>query len=401
MATVISNLSTRPITALKVELDAAQWRAVMNGAAGGMKADLVTAAGTIPLPGLTFTASRTLPTGPVPGGGATRLSALATGLWVPPGATFELRLAFLPGNNAGPAPADVFINEFHYDNDSIDNGEFVEIAIAPGFAGNVSDISLLLYNGSNGAVYGTHSLVGFTQGATTASGHRLFHKSISDIQNGAPDGLAVVNTATSQVLQFISYEGSFTAAGGLAQGLVSASIGVNQTGTETIGLSALGLAGTGAGAADFSWTKFSNIPHSPGQPNQGQTFANPSLPPQGLGFDNLALTFLTDHDLDGDPDAVDPDDDNDGQSDTYENAFGSNSLNAASRFAPVIAGSPAGLELSFHAAQGITYTVQSSENLNLWQDLTTVAGTGANMVVPLPTAQPAMFFRVRAAGPAP
>jgi endonuclease/exonuclease/phosphatase family metal-dependent hydrolase len=399
ISTVVQNRSAKPLTALQVALDAGQWRAVSNGAADRLQVDLETAAGTIPLPGLTFTASRTLPTGPVRGVAATRLSAVAGGLWIPPGESFDLRISFVPGDNAVPLPAGVFINEFHYDNDSIDAGEFVEIAVGPGYAGKLEDISLLLYNGSNGTVYGTHALAGFTLGTTTSSGHRLFHKSIPNIQNGDPDGFAVVNTATFQVLQFLSYEGTFTATAGPAQGMVSTSIGVSQTGSEPAGSAALGLTGSGALAADFTWTKFNNsTAHSPGEPNNGQTFAGSFAAPQGLGFDNLEAVFLTDNDLDGDPDVSDPDDDNDGQGDAYEAAFGSDVFDAVSRFKPQLVRAGAELSLTFPGALGIAYTVEFSETLDGWEDLTTVNGTGGTIVVPLPMAEPAMFFRVRAAG---
>jgi hypothetical protein len=227
----------------------------------------------------------------------------------------------------------------------------------------------------------------------------LFHKSISGIQNGDPDGFAVVNTTTSQVLHFISYEGNFTATGGLAQGMTSTSIGVSQNGSEPVTTASLGFSGSGAGAADFTWTKFNNIPHSPGQPNQGQTFASSFAPPQGLGFDNLEAVFLTDNDLDGSPDVTDADDDNDGQSDAYETAFGSDVVDAESRFEPQFSRTGDGLQLSFPGASGIAYTVEFSEALDGWQNLTTVTGQGEIIVVPLPMAEPAMFFRVRAAGP--
>jgi endonuclease/exonuclease/phosphatase family metal-dependent hydrolase len=402
MSTVMTNQSSTTLTALEVALDVRQWRAAMNGAADRLQVDLITAAGTMPLPGLTFTANQTLPTGPVQGGTATRLSAMAAGLTIPPGGSFELRVSFIPGGNAGPQPADVFINEFHYDNDGTDTGEFVEIAVAQGYAGALSDISLLLYNGSNGTVYDTHGLNTFSQGTTTPSGHRLFHKQIADIQNGAPDGLAVVNTATSQVLQFISYEGVITATSGAAQGLLSTNIGVSQSGnSEPAGFAAVGLGGSGSRPADFTWTKFGNsTAHSPGQPNSGQAFTGAFAAPQGLGFDNLEVVFLTDTDLDGAPDTIDPDDDNDGQSDAYETAFGSNPLNQTSRFAPVLVRTVSGLELSFPGALGIAYTVESSETLNGdWQDHASFAGTGGTIIVPLPTTEPAMFFRVKAAGP--
>jgi len=400
MQATFRNQSPLPLTAVDLSLDAGQWRAVLNGAADSLRVDLLTENGTVPLPGLGFTASQSLPTGPVAGGAAVRLSTMATHLWIPPGGSFDLRVSFDPGPSGGSPAADVFINEFHYDNTGADVGEFVEIAVSPGFTGSLADITLLLYNGGNGTVYGTHGLETFTEGATTASGHRLFHKMISGIQNGAPDGFAIVNTATSQVLHFISYEGSFTATGGPAAGMTSTDIGVSQTGNEPIGFAALGLTGTGAGAADFAWTKFNNdIPYSPGQPNHGQTFVNSFAAPQGLGFDNLEVAFLTDNDLDGDPDITDPDDDNDGQSDVYEIAFGSDPLDPESRFEPQFTRTGEALELTFPGAQGIAYTVEFSETLADWEDLTTITGEGETIVVPLPMAEPTMFFRVRAAGP--
>lgn len=398
MSATFRNQAAVPLTALEVALDAGQWRSVMNGAADSLRVDLVSAGQTIPMPGLAFAASQSLPTGPVNGGAVTRLSAIASGLWIPPGDSFELRVSFVPGDNGGPAPNDVFVNEFHYDNTGTDSGEFVEIAVAPGFSGALSDVSLIHYNGGNGGTNGTYNLGSFAPGATTDSGHRLFHKMISGLQNDT-EGFAVV--VGSNVLHFISYEGSFTATSGPAAGMASSNIGVSQNGTETAGESALGLTG-GGGAADFTWRKFDGIAHSPGQPNDGQAFANPNAPPQGLGFDSLAVVFLTDQDLDGLPDVTDPDDDNDGLDDAGELAFGTDPLDAASRFAPVIARSaapPHGLELSFPGAGGVIYTVQTSGTLGGWQDLSTHVGGGQPIVVPLPMAEPRMFFRVRAGGP--
>ena len=183
----------------------------------------------------------------------------------------------------------------------------------------------------------------------------------------------------STVLHFISYEGSFTATNGPAIGMTSTDIGVPQNG-EIAGEAALGLTGTGAGAADFTWTKFAETPYSPGQPNAGQTFAASFLPSQGLAIDNLRVVFLTDSDFDG-------------QSDAYEIAFGSDPLDSGSRFVPVINSGP---ELSFPGAVGISYTVEYSSGLSGWQDLSTYLGNGQLVVVPLPSVEPKMFFRVRA-----
>ena len=396
LSAIFENRSSRPITALSIALDAAQWRAANGGAADRIAVDLVVAGEVIPLPGLDFTANTMLADGPQPGGAAVPLSVLAKNLWVEPNGSFELRVAFLPDNDAGVPADDVFINEFHYDNDGSDSGEFVEIAVGPGYAGNLSAISLLLYNGSNGAVYGTHPLDGFLAGATTSSGHRLFHKEIPGIQNGAPDGFALV--VGTDLRQFISYEGTFTASDGPAAGMTSDDVGWSQGGNEPVGQNAIGLTGSGGSAVDFSWTKFAGIPHSPGQPNQGQNFINPAKPRQGLAFDNLSVVYLTDNDLDGDPDLTDPDDDNDGQSDAYEIAFGSDRFDPASRFEPQFTRTAQGFELSFPGAEGIDYTVEFSETLDDWQDWITVTGQGETLVVPLPMAEPSMFFRVKASG---
>jgi hypothetical protein len=398
------NQSPLPLTAVEVSLDAGQWRAVLNGAADSLRVEVLTEEGIVPLPGLTFTASQSLPTGPVEDGAKVRLSAMASQLWIEPGSSFELRVSFDPGESGGPPATDVFINEFHYDNTGGDEGEFVEIAVAPDFIGNPADISLLLYNGADGKVYGTHGLGTFDhiEEKTTSSSHKLYHKFINGIQNGAPDGFAVVNTVTSQVLQFISYEGTFTATEGPAAGMTSTDIGVSQNITGPIEFAALGLTGIGAGVADFAWTRFGNdIPHSPGNPNHGQTFVNSFAAPQGLAFDNLEVVFLTDNDLDGDPDITDPDDDNDGQSDVYELAFGSDPLDPESLFEPQFTRTAEGLQLAFPGAAGIAYTVEFSDTLDDWHEFTTMTGEGGTIVVPLPMAEPAMFFRLRASGPGP
>ena len=52
----------------------------------------------------------------------------------------------------------VFINEFHYDNDGTDSGEAIEIA---GLAGtDLTGWDVVLYNGTGGTVYNTQSLSG-------------------------------------------------------------------------------------------------------------------------------------------------------------------------------------------------------------------------------------------------
>lgn len=143
---------------------------------------------------------------------------------------------------------ELWINEFHYDNDGSDTGEFVEVVVSDSVATAPPDIDVVLYNGSNGTVYGTHSLDTFTATAPVA-GYTIYSKPISDIQNGAPDGLALVQD--SLVVLFLSYEGDFTATDGPASGMVSTDIGVSES-SSPIGES-LQLSGTGSSYIDFSW----------------------------------------------------------------------------------------------------------------------------------------------------
>ena len=90
---------------------------------------------------------------------------------------------------------------------------------------------------------------------------------MNGIQNGSPDGVALVNGPT--LVQFLSYEGSFTAVGGPADGVASTDIGVTETGSEPLGQS-LQLHGSGSIYQDFTWAGPSPI--SPGAVNAGQTF---------------------------------------------------------------------------------------------------------------------------------
>lgn len=166
----------------------------------------------------------------------------------------------------GPARAQlIWINEFHYDNTGADAGEFVEVAVPSSF-GALSSVTLTLYNGGDGTSYATHTLDSFTGGATSGD-FTFYSKLIPGMQNGAPDGFSLDLSGT--VLQFLSYEGAFTAANGAANGLSSTDIGVSQLGTEPGG-SSLGLIGSGSGYSDFSWAAFAA--NSMGDINAGQSF---------------------------------------------------------------------------------------------------------------------------------
>ncbi|MEO7469327.1 MAG: hypothetical protein ABIV36_20155, partial [Sphingobium limneticum] len=131
--------------------------------------------------------------------------------------------------------SNVFINEIHYDNAGTDSGEFVEIA---GLAGtDVTGWSIVLYNGNPAqrSSYSTQTLSGVISDQQNGYGTIRIAYPANGIQNGGsgpsgePDGVALVD-AQGNVVQFLSWEGSFTAANGPAAGMTSTNVGVYEDG---------------------------------------------------------------------------------------------------------------------------------------------------------------------------
>ena len=162
------------------------------------------------------------------------------------------RLAFcasLLSIGAGPLPGQTaFINEIHYDNIGKDAGEAIEVAGPAGT--DLSGWVLALYNGRNGALYHTEPLSGTIPNQANGFGAISFSLA-KPIQNGAPDGIALV--ANGKVVQFLSYEGTFTAVGGPADGMTSTDIRVAESGSTPVEFS-LQLKGTGTASGDFFWS---------------------------------------------------------------------------------------------------------------------------------------------------
>ncbi|MBU1227576.1 MAG: ExeM/NucH family extracellular endonuclease, partial [Actinobacteria bacterium] len=71
------------------------------------------------------------------------------------------------------------------------------------------------------------------------------------IQNGSPDGWALIDD-TGAVIEFLSYEGSFTATSGTANGMTSVDIGVAEASTTPAGQSLQLIDDTWVGPADAS-----------------------------------------------------------------------------------------------------------------------------------------------------
>src|SRR5687767_3049072 len=142
---------------------------------------------------------------------------------------------------AGASHSAVFVNEIHYDDGGTDANEAVEIVATAGE--DLTQFRVVPYNGNGGAPYTPE--VTLTAGTSVSCGVsvQIAVAAIAGLQNGNPDGFALVQGA-STVIQFLSYEGSFTAVGGPANGMTSTDIGVEEAGNEVDGLS-LRLSGTG------------------------------------------------------------------------------------------------------------------------------------------------------------
>ncbi|WCO03391.1 lamin tail domain-containing protein [Psychroserpens ponticola] len=122
----------------------------------------------------------------------------------------------------------VRINEFHYDNINTDVNEFVEIRITGNSGSQPVDLTqytVTLYNGSNGMSYDTETFDNLIQTCDASNCYYVWDA--ITIQNGDPDGIAI--SGPSGLIEFLSYEGVFTAVDGIATGVTSVNIGVNET----------------------------------------------------------------------------------------------------------------------------------------------------------------------------
>ncbi|MGE0870509.1 MAG: thrombospondin type 3 repeat-containing protein [Kofleriaceae bacterium] len=115
------------------------------------------------------------------------------------------------------------INEVDYDQIGSDNAEFIEIYNPSGSAISLAGKQLLLINGSGSVIYDTITL---GTGSIPSHGYLVIAGAnvtvmspavkldpgwTSDrIQNGAPDGIALIDTTTHTLIDAISYEGAMT-----------------------------------------------------------------------------------------------------------------------------------------------------------------------------------------------
>jgi len=120
------------------------------------------------------------------------------------------------------------INEVDYDQVSTDTMEFVEIYNGTSAAIDLTGLALVLITGSDSTEYrrvdlgsagtlaaGGYLVIGTSALLATVPGGVqtiAFSAADNNVQNGAPDGVALLDTTAGQLLDALSYEGSITAA---------------------------------------------------------------------------------------------------------------------------------------------------------------------------------------------
>ncbi len=129
----------------------------------------------------------------------------------------------------------LIINEIDYDQIGTDADEFVEIFNNTGADVDLSDVHLVLVNGSNNATYLDQSLAAagvLKQGAYLVVGSGTvvlppatpfvkFAKATDHIQNGSPDGVALIDLGDKKLLDALSYKGAMPMATVTGLGVVS------------------------------------------------------------------------------------------------------------------------------------------------------------------------------------
>lgn len=123
-------------------------------------------------------------------------------------ATDLITLTCEAGTTPPPPPQSsprLVINEVDYDQVGADTGGFVEIANTGSTSATLDGIALVLVNGGDSTEYTRKALTG-----SLAAGAKVVVD--VDPQNGAPDGLALIETANDVLLDALSYEGAISAA---------------------------------------------------------------------------------------------------------------------------------------------------------------------------------------------
>jgi hypothetical protein len=128
-------------------------------------------------------------------------------------------------SDVSPTSNHLVINEVDYDQPGADTTEFVEIYNGTGAAVSLASMTLVLVNGANNQEYtsvplapagslanGQYLVVCSRMVSVDPAAIKLVGFAMNGIQNGAPDGVALVDGTQHQVIDALSYAGSITAA---------------------------------------------------------------------------------------------------------------------------------------------------------------------------------------------
>ncbi|MBA3890188.1 MAG: DNA/RNA non-specific endonuclease [Gemmatimonadaceae bacterium] len=194
-----------------------------------------------------------------------------------------------------PQPA-VRFSEIHYDNVGTDFGEALEIEGPAGT--DVTGWRIVLYNGNGGVVYGEERVFdGLIPAITACSGRGVLVVTYPQdgLQNGAPDGMALLDAAGT-VVEFLSYEGLFTATNGPAEGMTSRDIGVSQTSApvgQSLQRNSVGTSWA-SNAASFGVCNGTGVTPPPFPNSISFSGRVPADPPLPVGFEDQLFATLRD-----------------------------------------------------------------------------------------------------------
>jgi hypothetical protein len=152
-----------------------------------------------------------------------------------------------------PPASELAINEVDYDQVGADTSGFVEIKNTGEAAADLGGTALVFVDGGTSTEYRREELTG-----TLAPGAYLVVA--SDAQNGAPDGLALVDTVAGTLVDALSYEGEVTSAviGGttfsLVEGTALAASVADSNAVDGSLIRAPDGRDTGDAAADWAFT---------------------------------------------------------------------------------------------------------------------------------------------------
>lgn len=142
-----------------------------------------------------------------------------------------------PGAENGEAPPTVVeanINEYHYDNEGTDVGEFVEVRLTAN--ADPTGYTLHLVNGDDGLYYDSFALDGadFTVTSDGEWDYYVVNLPTDGLQNGAPDGIALEGPG-STLEHFIGYEGTIFGNEGVILDAQSELVPFGESGNTPIG----------------------------------------------------------------------------------------------------------------------------------------------------------------------